>query len=79
MLVPHRVVTCLDELAEINGEVEQVCLSNFFCAYHSHIEGGTSNEIIYADIPCRPPRDPAQHRPDSTRPVPWDCRNPAKL
>jgi PKD domain len=51
ILVPHKVVTCFDELAEINGEVEQVCSSNFFCAYHSHIEGGTSNEIIYADIP----------------------------
>jgi hypothetical protein len=51
MLVPHKVVTCFDEEAEINGELEQICSSNFFCAYHSHIEGGTSNEIIYADIP----------------------------
>jgi hypothetical protein len=51
MLVPHKVVTCFDQEAEIDGELEQICSSNFFCAYHSHIEGGTSNEIIYADIP----------------------------
>jgi hypothetical protein len=51
MLVPHKVVTCVDELAEVEGVVEQICSSNFFCAYHSFIDGGTPNEIIYADIP----------------------------
>ena len=51
MLLPHQVVTCFNELAEINGELERICSSNFFCGYHSHIEGGSSHEIIYADIP----------------------------
>jgi hypothetical protein len=47
LLLPHKVATCFEE--EVGGE--QVCSSNFFCAYHSFIEPGTPNEIIYADIP----------------------------
>jgi PKD repeat protein len=47
MLLPHNVATCLPET--IGGK--QVCSNNFFCAYHSFIEPGTANEIIYADIP----------------------------
>ncbi|HEY2181602.1 MAG TPA: PKD domain-containing protein [Solirubrobacteraceae bacterium] len=52
LLLPHRIATCLEEEAEITlGVVEQVCSNNFFCAYHSYIEPGTSGEIIYATIP----------------------------
>jgi len=42
VLFPHNVVTCLEA---------GVCSNNFYCAYHSSIEGNTSNEIIYSDIP----------------------------
>jgi hypothetical protein len=50
VLLPHKVVTCLpEELAE--GKLVHPCSNNFYCAYHSSIEGGTSNEIIYSDIP----------------------------
>jgi PKD domain len=45
LLLPHPVATCLEE------EGFTFCSSNFFCAYHSYIEPGTSNEIIYSDIP----------------------------
>jgi PKD repeat protein len=47
LLLPHKVATCFDE----EEEGEQVCSNNFFCAYHSSIEPGTPDEIIYADIP----------------------------
>ena len=47
VLLPHNVATCLPET--FNGK--QVCSNNFYCAYHSFIEPGTANEIIYADIP----------------------------
>jgi hypothetical protein len=43
LLLPHRVVTCFTGSSE--------CSNNVFCAYHSSIEGGTSHEIIYSDIP----------------------------
>jgi hypothetical protein len=46
VLLPHKVVTCLPE----EGGV-QPCSNNFYCAYHSAINPGTSNEIIYSDIP----------------------------
>jgi PKD repeat protein len=42
VLFPHKVVTCLEA---------GVCSNNFYCAYHSSISGGTSNEVIYSDIP----------------------------
>ena len=52
LLLPHKVVTCFGEEAEIvKGEFEQACSNNFFCAYHSYIEPATASEIIYADIP----------------------------
>jgi PKD repeat protein len=52
ILLPHRVVTCLEEEVEPEpGVFEQACSNNTFCAYHSYIEPGTANEIIYADIP----------------------------
>ncbi len=47
LLLPHNVATCLPET--IGGK--QVCSNNFFCAYHSYINPGTTGEIIYADIP----------------------------
>jgi hypothetical protein len=47
LLLPHKVATCLPEFS--GGK--QVCSNNFFCAYHSYIEPGSSNEIIYSDIP----------------------------
>jgi PKD repeat protein len=43
LLLPHKVVTCFTG--------EPVCSNNFFCAYHSYIEPGSPEEIIYADIP----------------------------
>jgi PKD domain len=42
LLLPHKVVTCFPE---------EECSNNVFCAYHSYIEPGAANEIIYADIP----------------------------
>jgi hypothetical protein len=52
LLLPHRVATCVEQLAEVaKGVFEQVCSSNFFCAYHSFISPGSANEVIYADIP----------------------------
>lgn len=42
LLLPHKVVTCFPE---------EECSNNVFCAYHSYIEPGEANEIIYADIP----------------------------
>jgi hypothetical protein len=42
LLLPHKVVTCFPE---------EECSNNVFCAYHSYIEPGKANEIIYADIP----------------------------
>lgn len=52
LLLPHKVATCLEEDVEFEpGVFEQVCSNNVFCAYHSYIEAGTANEIIYADIP----------------------------
>lgn len=52
ILLPHRVVTCLEEELEPEpGVFEQACSNNTFCAYHSYIEPGTANEIIYANIP----------------------------
>jgi PKD repeat protein len=42
LLLPHKVVSCLET---------GVCSNNFFCAYHSSINPGTSGEIIYSDIP----------------------------
>jgi len=51
LLLPHKVATCFEELVNIEGEIEQACSNNLFCAYHSYIEPGTANEIIYADIP----------------------------
>jgi PKD repeat protein len=47
VLLPHNVATCLPETIE----GKQVCSNNFFCAYHSYINPGTANEVIYADIP----------------------------
>jgi PKD domain-containing protein len=47
VLLPHKVVTCLPQVIE----GKQVCSNNFYCAYHSYIEPGTENEIIYSDIP----------------------------
>jgi len=46
VLLPHRVVTCLPVEEGIHP-----CSNNFFCAYHSAVSPGTSNEIIYSDIP----------------------------
>jgi PKD repeat protein len=46
VLLPHNVVTCLPEESGVHP-----CSNNFYCAYHSAINGGTSNEIIYSDIP----------------------------
>jgi PKD repeat protein len=43
VLFPHKVVTCFSGTSE--------CSNNVFCAYHGTIAGGTSNEIIYSDIP----------------------------
>jgi len=49
LLLPHKVVSCFPE---VDPEIEEeACSNNVFCAYHSSIEGGTANEIIYADIP----------------------------
>jgi PKD repeat protein len=47
LLLPHKVATCLPEF--VGGA--HVCSNNFYCAYHSFIAPGSSNEIIYADIP----------------------------
>jgi len=47
VLLPHNVATCLPEVVE----GKQVCSNDFYCAYHSYINPGTANEIIYADIP----------------------------
>jgi PKD repeat protein len=47
VLLPHNVVTCLQEVFE----GKQVCSNDFYCAYHSSISGGTLNEIVYSDIP----------------------------
>src|SRR5664280_1408146 len=47
----HREAGGGEELVNIEGEIEQACSNNLFCAYHSYIEPGTANEIIYADIP----------------------------
>jgi PKD domain len=49
LLLPHKVVSCFEEEDPEIGE--EACSNNVFCAYHSSIEGGTANEIIYADIP----------------------------
>jgi PKD repeat protein len=46
VLLPHKVVTCLPE-----EEGEQPCSNNFYCAYHSAINPGSPDEIIYSDIP----------------------------
>jgi PKD repeat protein len=46
VLLPHKVVTCFPEEGGFHP-----CSNNEFCAYHSSIAGGTSNEIIYSDIP----------------------------
>jgi PKD repeat protein len=43
VLFPHKVAVCFTKTTE--------CSNNVFCAYHSSIEGGSSNEIIYSDIP----------------------------
>jgi PKD repeat protein len=52
LLLPHKVATCFPEEIEVEvGVFEEVCSNNFFCAYHSYISPGTSNEIIYSDIP----------------------------
>ena len=49
LLLPHKVVSCFpEEDPEIK---EEACSNNVFCAYHSSIEGGTSQEILYANIP----------------------------
>lgn len=42
LLLPHKVVTCFAA-----GE----CSNNVYCAYHSYIKPGESDEIIYAAIP----------------------------
>ena len=46
VVLPHNVVTCLPVE---NGF--HPCSNNAYCAYHSSINGGSENEIIYADIP----------------------------
>jgi PKD repeat protein len=55
VLFPHNVVTCLpEEEVEVEPGVFEIvhpCSNNFYCAYHSSIEPGTANEIIYSDIP----------------------------
>ena len=51
LLLPHTVATCLPEKEVEPGVFIHPCSNNFFCAYHSIISGGTSNEIVYADIP----------------------------
>jgi PKD repeat protein len=55
VLLPHNVVTCLpEEEVEVKPGVFvkiHPCSNNFYCAYHSSINGGSSNEIIYSDIP----------------------------
>jgi PKD repeat protein len=55
VLFPHKVVTCLpEEEVEVEPSVFvkiHPCSNNFFCAYHSSINGGTANEIVYDDIP----------------------------
>ena len=47
VLLPHNVATCLNEVVE----GKQVCSNNFYCAYHSYVDPGSPQEIIYADIP----------------------------
>jgi hypothetical protein len=42
LLLPHKVVTCFPE---------EECSNNVFCAYHSYVEAGPGNEIIYSSIP----------------------------
>jgi hypothetical protein len=49
LLLPHKVVSCLEEEDPEIGE--EACSNNVFCAYHSYIQPGTGSEIIYADIP----------------------------
>jgi PKD repeat protein len=51
VLLPHKVVTCLPEEEVEPGVFVHPCSNNYYCAYHSSIEGGTANEIIYSDIP----------------------------
>ena len=55
VLFPHKVVTCLpEEEVEVEPGVFvkiHPCSNNFYCAYHSSINGGTASEIIYSDIP----------------------------
>ncbi len=55
VLFPHKVVTCLpeEEVEEEPGVFVKIhpCSNNFYCAYHSSINGGTASEIVYSDIP----------------------------
>lgn len=46
VLFPHKTVTCFPEEGG-----KHPCSNNSFCAYHSVIKPGTSEEIIYSDIP----------------------------
>jgi hypothetical protein len=49
VLLPHKVVSCF---AEEDPEIEEeACSNNVFCAYHSSIPGGPSEEILYSTIP----------------------------
>jgi hypothetical protein len=49
LLLPHKVVSCFpEEDPEIE---EEACSNNVFCAYHSSIEAGPSEEILYSAIP----------------------------
>jgi PKD repeat protein len=51
VLFPHKVVTCFNQTEEEIEKFGQICSNNFFCAYHSSINGGAPKEIIYSDIP----------------------------
>jgi PKD repeat protein len=51
VLLPHNVVTCLPQEEVKPGVFIHPCSNNFYCAYHSVINGGTPSEIIYSDIP----------------------------
>jgi PKD repeat protein len=51
VLLPHNVVTCLPEEEVKPGVFIHPCSNNFYCAYHSVINGGTPSETIYSDIP----------------------------
>jgi PKD repeat protein len=50
VFLPHRVVTCLPTEVQ-EGVTVHPCSNNYYCAYHSAINGGLASEIIYSDMP----------------------------